>query len=337
MLSQTNISLPPGVKDSLPDEANKIEQIEYSILSVLERQGYARVITPFIEYLDVLSIGLGNDLKEKVFKFIDPASGRVVAIRPDITPQIARLIATRMRDYKLPIRVCYNEKIFRYQEPRSGRPREVQQIGAELITKEPSLEADAEIITMAINSLKSLGLKDFKIDIGEVGFVRGMVDSLSVSDKEKTAIKDAIALKDSTALEAFVNSMGKKISDKTKREIKLIPSLFGDEEVVERAQSIAFNKQAKTAVANLSKVLKILMKKGFKKFITLDLAEMRGFDYYTGIIFEGFARGVGKAIMAGGRYDNLMKKYGYPCAAVGFAFDVENTVTAMGVTKIENV
>jgi len=120
-----NISLPPGVKDSLPDEASTIENIEKTILSVMEQCGFQRVITPFLEYLDVLSIGLGADLRDKVFKFIDPATGKIVAIRPDITPQIARVVATRMRDYKLPLRICYNEKIFRYQEPRSGRPREI--------------------------------------------------------------------------------------------------------------------------------------------------------------------------------------------------------------------
>lgn len=329
MATQPNISLPPGVKDSLPDEASTIENIEKTILSAMEQCGFQRVITPFLEYLDVLSIGLGADLRDKVFKFIDPATGKIVAIRPDITPQIARVVATRMRDYKLPLRICYNEKIFRYQEPRSGRPREIQQIGAELITNKNTPDADAEIITIAINSLKGLGLKDFKIDIGEVGFVKGCIDNLKIDDKERGNIKNAIALKDGSALEAILNNLGKKVGDKDKKAIKLIPSLFGGEEILEKALSIAFNKQAKTAVENLSKILQILNKKGFKKFITFDMAEIRGFDYYTGIIFEGFAQGVGKAIVAGGRYDSLMQKYGYPCAAIGFAFDVENVVAAL--------
>lgn len=329
MATQPNISLPPGVKDSLPDEAEKIERIEECILKVLERCGFKRVITPFLEYLDVLSIGLGDDLKEKVFKFIDPISGRIVAVRPDITPQIARIVATRMRDYKLPIRLCYNEKVFRYQEPRIGRPREVQQIGAELITKEPSPEADAEVIIIAINSLKGLGLKDFKIDIGEAGFVRGMLNATMLDDKEKGRIKDAIALKDGSALEAILDSLGDKITNKYKKVLKTIPSLFGGKEVLEKASSIAEGRQAKMAVANLSNILKILGTKEFQKFITFDLAEMRGFDYYTGIVFEGFAMGLGKAIMSGGRYDNLMQNYGYPCAAIGFAFDVDNIVAAM--------
>lgn len=324
-----NISLPAGVKDSLPDEAEKIERIENSILSVLEKRGFKRVITPFLEYLDVLSIGLGTELRDRVFKFIDPASGRVVAVRPDITPQIARVVATRMRDYKLPLRICYSEKVVRYQEPRSGKPREIQQIGAELITKEPSPQVAAEMIVIAIKSLQSLGLKDFKIDIGEVGFVRCMLDSLAISRKERAGIKEAVALKDGSTLESLLDTLGKKVAVKERNAIEAIPSLFGGEEVLGKASSMALNRQAKDSVENLSKVLKILASKGVKKFITIDLAEMRGFDYYTGIIFEGFAKGMGKALMTGGRYDTLMEKYGYPCAAIGFAFDVENVVAAL--------
>lgn len=329
MLNQTNISLPAGVKDSLPDEADRIEKIEKCILSVMENCGFRRVITPFLEYLDVLSIGLGADLRDKVFKFIDPASGRVVAIRPDITPQIARVVATRMRDYRLPLRVCYNEKVFRYQEPRSGRPREIQQIGAELITKKPSPEADAEVIVTAIKALKGLRIKDFKIDIGNVGFVRGILDSLATGDEEKERIKNAIALKDGSELEKILDGLGRDATDRDKKALGIITSLFGGNEVLEKALNIAFNKQARVAVENLARVLKILDAKGFKRFITIDMAEIRGFDYYTGIIFEGFAKGAGKAIMAGGRYDSLMQKYGYPCAAVGFAFDIENIAATM--------
>lgn len=328
MPTQPNISLPPGVKDSLPHEAYKIEQAEDCIMSVLEKSGFKRVITPFFEYLDVLSIGLGSDLRDRVFKFIDPVSGKVIAIRPDITPQIARVVATRMRDYKLPLKLCYNEKIFRYQEQRSGRPKEIQQIGAELITKKQSWKADADIIGMAIAGLKSLGLKNFTIDLGDAGFVRGMLDNPMLNDKGKADVKNAIALKDSSALEALLDKLD-RINVKYKNALKTIPSLFGGKEVLEKALSIADNEQAKAAVLNLFKIYKILHAKNLSRFITFDLAEMRGFDYYTGVIFEGFAKGVGMAIMTGGRYDNLMGKYGYSCAAVGFAFDVENVVQAL--------
>lgn len=329
--NQPNISLPQGVKDSLPDEARKITIVEQGIISVLEKCGFKRIITPYLEYLDVLCIGLGTELKDKVFKFIDPVSGKVVAIRPDITPQIARIVATRMRDCALPLKICYSEKVLRYQEHRSGKPREIQQIGAELITKKPSYEADAEILTAAINALIDLGIKDFKIDIGNVGFVKAVLDNLKLDDKDKATIKDAIALKDRTTLETILDKLGNKLTNKHKKTINIIPSLFGrGKEVIELALSnIINNKQAKIVAEDLLKLLNTLETRGLKKFITIDLSEIRGFDYYTGIIFEGFANGVGKAIMTGGRYDNLMQRYGYPCAAVGFAFDVENIVTVM--------
>jgi ATP phosphoribosyltransferase regulatory subunit len=123
--------------------------------------------------------------------------------------------------------------------------------------------------------------------------------------------------------------LGNKAASKYKKALKIIPSLFGGKEVLKKASSIAEGEQAKMAVENLSQILKVVDAKRLTQFITFDLAEMRGFDYYTGIIFEGFARGVGKAIMTGGRYDNLMQKYGYPCAAIGFAFDVGNVVAAI--------
>ena len=155
------------------------------------------------------------------------------------------------------------------------------------------------------------------------------MDSLATGDEEKERIKNAIALKDGSELAKILDGLGRDATDRDKKALGVITSLFGGKEVLEKALSIAFNKQARVAVENLARVLKILDAKGFKRFITIDMAEIRGFDYYTGIIFEGFAKGAGKAIMAGGRYDSLMQKYGYPCAAVGFAFDIENIAATM--------
>jgi len=160
------ISLPQGVRDILPEETGNIGAVESGILSVFERHGFKRVITPLLEYVDVLLLGVGENLKDRVLKFIDPSTGRVVAIRPDITPQIARVVATRMRDYPLPLKLCYSANVIRYAEPRRAKMSEVLQVGAECITGESSPKADAEMILMAIEALKKAGLKDFKIDIG---------------------------------------------------------------------------------------------------------------------------------------------------------------------------
>lgn len=328
MKSSPTISLPQGVRDILPEEARVIGRVESGILSVFEKFGFERVITPLLEYVEVLSLGMGENLKDRVLKFIDPSTGKIVAIRPDITAQIARVASTRMRQSPLPIKLCYNENVLRYQE--DGKSREVLQVGAELISKDGLPDYDAEMIIMAIEALNELGLKDFKIDIGDVGFLRTVLERLDIKDSEKKLIKEAIAIKDSSGVEALLNGLDRKVSSEDKNLLVNLTTLYGEEEVIERASS--FTKDASTlkALEKLQKVLELVTKKGFKGSVTIDLGEVRGFDYYTGIIFEGFASGVGKPILGGGRYDTLLEKYGYPCAATGFAFDVENLVCALG-------
>jgi ATP phosphoribosyltransferase regulatory subunit len=327
------ISLPQGVRDILPEDALGIGVVETKILSIFSRYGFKRVITPLLEYVDVLSLGMGDNLKDRVLKFIDPSTGRVVAIRPDITPQIARIAATRMRDYPLPLKLCYNASVLRYHDNRDGRRSEVLQVGAEFIAKESSPEADAEMIIIAAEALCELGLKDFKIDIGDVGFLRAVFDGLNLSEPEKKLVKEAIGIKDSSGLDQIINSLGGKIS-KADRELLLnLTTFYGEDEVIKKASAFvgkSGSSAASRSLENLKCVFSIVANKGFKDFVTIDLGEVRGFDYYPGIIFEGFARGVGKSILSGGRYDNLLGKYGFDMAATGFAFDVENIITALG-------
>lgn len=329
MKIHTAISLPQGVRDILPEESRKISAVEAGILREFERYGFQKVITPLLEYVEVLSLGVGENLRDRVLKFIDPSTGRVVALRPDITPQIARVVATRMRDYELPLRLCYNENVLRYEEPKEGKSREVLQIGAEYISSSASPEADAEMITMAIESLKGLGLESFKIDIGDVGFLRSILEKLPVESAQRSLIKEAIAIKDTSGLEEILTDLGTKVSGEDRKILLNLTTLYGEEEVLKKASAFAVGPETRSSIENLRKIIDIIAKKGLKDFVTIDLGEVRGFDYYTGIIFEGFASGVGKPILSGGRYDTLMEKYGYRAAATGFAFDVEHIVSAL--------
>lgn len=327
------ISLPQGVRDILPDEAEKIGIVESGILAVFARRGFQRVITPLLEYVDTLSIGMGEELKERVLKFIDPSTGRVIAIRPDITAQIARLTATRMREMPLPLKLCYNENVLRLSEPRDGKSREVLQLGAEFISAKASPEADAAMISMAIESLLGIKLKSFKIDIGDVGFLKSVLDTLKLADQERRAVKEAIAIKDTSGLSAVLADCAAPVNEGDRALLVALTTLYGEEEVIEKAASYTTNPAAHERLDNLRAVVDIITQNGHGTYITLDLGEMRGFDYYTGMIFEGFAAGVGKAILSGGRYDNLLARYGYPAAATGFAFDVENIVGALGAGR----
>lgn len=321
------ITLPQGVRDILPDEARKIALVEDSALGVFSSHGFERVITPLLEYVDVLTLGMGSNLKDRVLKFIEPSTGRIMAIRPDITPQIARVAATRLKGSKLPLKLCYSENILRCDE--SGKSKEVIQTGAEYITAGPAPETDAEMVVMAIEAIKKTGLKDFKIDIGDVGFLRAILGGLKITDKDKGLIKQSIAKKDSSALERQLDGLGNSLSKREKGLLMNLTTLYGEADIIEKAKDSANDKKTSASLEYLGSVTKILENRGFTGHITIDLGEVRGFDYYTGIIFEGFARGIGSPILSGGRYDTLLEKYGYPSAATGFAFDIESIVAAL--------
>ncbi len=328
MKETPSISLPPGVRDILPEEADRIKSVERRILDVFEGHGFSRVFTPLLEYLDVLSLGMGEGLKDKVLKFVDPSTGRLVAIRPDITPQVARLAATRMRSAPLPLKICYNEGVIRNCRPGENREREILQIGAEYISKARSNEADGLMICMAIEGLLAAGVKDFKLDIGDVGFLRSVFDSLKLREKELAPVKDAVARKDSSGLDAAIAGLGGKISGRQRKTLLELTSFYGEEEVIDRAYGFASG-AGKASLDNLKAVWRIIARRGYRAHVTIDLGEVRGFDYYTGIIFEGFAKGFGKSILSGGRYDTLLERYGYKAAAIGFAFDIETLVDAL--------
>lgn len=321
------VSLPPGVKDFLPIEAEEISRIESAILSVFKKHGFKRVITPALEYADVLALGVGETLMSKVLKFIDPSTGRVIALRPDITPQVARLVATRMRDESLPLKLCYTENAIRYAEGARAKAREILQIGAEHISKEASPEIDAGMVVMAVECLKKAGIKNFKIDIGDVGFVRQVLNGLKVSEAARKNITELVAKKDSSGLSSLIKGIGKAISQRERDMLISLTQLYGEKEVVSKAASLVKDPSAQAMLKYLKKVLDIIYKKGFGKYVTIDLGEVRGFDYYTGMIFEAFSPGVGSPLLSGGRYDTLISNYGYKVKASGFAFDAENLIS----------
>ncbi len=322
------ISLPHGVRDILPEEARKISEVEAKVLPVFESHGFEGIRTPMLEYVDVLSLGMGKGLQDQAIKFIDPSTGRVVAMRPDTTAQIARVVATRMRNYPFPIKLCYNQNVVRYPGSQNSKSREIQQIGAEYFSADTTPEADADMISMAITALKALGLENFKVDIGDVAFLRSILDHLEISEEEQAGIKNAIAIKDSSALSILLDKVS-GISDTDRTLLINLTTFYGEGEVLERAAELVKGEPAEAVLENLKRIYSLVCSSGHSENVTIDLGEVRGFDYYTGTIFEGFASGVGSAIFSGGRYDNLLEKYGQSASATGFAFDVENIVAAL--------
>jgi len=325
-MTQPEIALPRGVSDFLPDTTSKIGYIEGRIRRVFELWGFRRVITPKLEYEDVLSLGMGDQLKGKTYRFDDRQSGRLLAFPPDITPQIARIVASRLATWPLPHRISYSGRVLRQTEIQAGRSRELFQSGVELIGLD-SPEADAELVVMAIEVLQNLGFEKFKIDLGQVEFCRGIMAASGLQGETLRQLQQAVSSKDSSAVARILEQ--NQLSDAVKQELTALPRLFGGCEVVAEARKLVRNERSIAALDNLSKVLEILTMHGVSDYLTVDLGETRGLDYHTGLTFEGFVQGLGEAVCSGGRYDTLTARYGFDAPATGFTFNVLNLLQAL--------
>ncbi|MBI2528099.1 MAG: ATP phosphoribosyltransferase regulatory subunit [Candidatus Rokubacteria bacterium] len=318
--------LPKGVKIYLPDEAAQKRAVEERLLGVFRRWGYREVVTPTYEYFDVLSQGTDHDLREGMFKMVDRESGRLLALRADITPQIARIVATRMRDEPTPLRLAYVTNVFRYDEPHVGRYREFYQAGVELVGL-PNPEGDAEMIAMTVEGLRVLGLERFQLDVGQTDFFRGILEDLAVDEVTAHRLRSALSRKDVSALERRVGELSAPAA--VTELLLALPSLYGRGEVLERAERLVKNARSEAALANLAEVYRLLRLYGLADAVLLDLGEVRGFDYYSGVHFEAYVTGLGAALAGGGRYDQMLGRFGYDCPATGFAFEVGRALLAM--------
>ncbi|MBI5628364.1 MAG: ATP phosphoribosyltransferase regulatory subunit, partial [Candidatus Rokubacteria bacterium] len=203
--------LPKGAKIYLPDEAARKRFVEGRLWSVFSQWGYREVVAPSYEYFDVLSLGTDQDLQEKMFKLVDRETGRMLALRADVTPQIARIVATRLRDAPKPLRLAYVTNVFRYDDPQVGRYREFFQAGVELVGLEKP-EADAEMISMAVEGLKALGLGRFQIDVGQVEFFRGILEEIRADGAIARTLRDALGRKDASTMERLVSEMAPPVA-----------------------------------------------------------------------------------------------------------------------------
>lgn len=325
-ITKPDISLPRGVSDFLPDAAAKIGYIEGRIRRVFELWGFSRVITPKLEYEDVLSIGMGDELKGRTYRFDDRQSGRLLAFPPDITPQIARIVATRLNGWPLPHRISYSGRVLRQTEIQAGRSREIFQSGVELIGLD-SPEADAEMVAMAVEALQGLGFDNFKIDMGQVEFCRGIMTASGLQGQPLRELQQAVARKDTSAVAKILSE--NSVPEASRREISALPRLFGGREVLDQARRVVTNSRSCAALDNLCQVLDILEIHGVSDYLTIDLGETRGLEYHTGITFEGFVSGLGEPVCSGGRYDNLTARYGFQAPATGFTFNVLSLLQAL--------
>jgi len=216
--------------------------------------------------------------------------------------------------------------VLRQTEIQAGRSREIFQSGVELIGLD-SPEADAEMVAMAVEALQNLGLVDFKIDMGQVEFCRGVMAASGLEGQSLHELQQAVARKDASAVAKIIAE--NNIPEASQKEISALPRLFGGREVLDEARRVVTNSRSRAALENLCQVLEILDIHGVCEHLTIDLGETRGLDYHTGITFEGFVAGLGESVCSGGRYDNLTGRYGFQAPATGFTFNVLSLLQAL--------
>lgn len=305
---------PPGTRDFLPEEARSMDRVSNVLLEEFSRWGYDKVVTPSMDYLDVFLL---SSESSELFKSSGSGTGETLSFRSDFTPQIGRLSSTLMNSLVLPYKFSYCGQVARNSDPVTGRPREIWQAGAELVGPE-SPEGDAELIIMGIEALKRIGVKNFKVDIGNVEFFRGIVSDIEPAVRKK--IEEFILRKDSSGLDIFLKEIA--ISKEKKEIISSLPFIFGEKSVISKAWKMAGNEVSVEALETLERVISYIKAYRLDKYITIDLGEIRGLNYYSGIIFECFSPHEGYEIFGGGRYNNLIGAFGKKCAGAGFAVNL---------------
>lgn len=323
MISSRFGRLAPGVRDVLPAEAYRMRSLKEAFSTLVESWGYQEVVTPTFEYIENLA---SEELQEEnFFKFLD-RQGHLMALRPDMTRPIARLVATRMKGVTPPLRLHYLANVFNYEQPQVGRQREFYQAGVELIGYSSS-EADAEVVALVTEYLLQTGLDDFQIGIGNVGIFHGLVKQLNLSKEEAQNLKEALGNKDFVQVEGLLMQHA-ATPEEARRAIDLI-ELRGGPEILDKAMELVQEGPASSALNNLRQLYSCLKDYGVEGYITLDLGLLRGLDYYTGLVFEGYSVAMGFPICGGGRYNQLLAHFGYSMPATGFAVNLDRVLITL--------
>ncbi|NMM65570.1 ATP phosphoribosyltransferase regulatory subunit [Clostridium sp. P21] len=319
--------IPEGTKDTLFEECSRKVAIESILRKTYIHSGFLEVKSPTLEFYDVFS-GEDHTLpQEKMYKLFDN-HGRILVLRPDMTTPIARIAATKLKEVTHPLRLCYTSDVYRVNESLNGKNSEITQSGIEIIGVK-SLKADAEAIITGITALINCGVEDFKIELGHAEFFKAIIEDVLINDEEKEKLRVYIENKNFTALCEFLDRNKNSMDENTLKILKELPKLFGNMDILDVACTYIDNQKALEAINNIKVVYEIIKDAGLGGYVSVDLGMVHYLNYYTGIIFRGYAEGVGGNILSGGRYDNLIKQFGQQQEATGFAVNVDSIIRAL--------
>lgn len=330
-MSKELLHTPEGVRDVYGKECARKLTIENKINNIFNLYGFHNVQTPTFEFFDIFNKERGSVPSKNLYKFFD-REGNTLVLRPDLTPSIARIAAKNYMDANVPIKLCYNANTYINNSELQGKLKEITQLGCELIGDD-SVEADAEMVALVVNSLKSAGFDKFLVEIGQVDFYKGLLEECGFEDDVEEELRVRIENKNFFGVEELLDS--KDIPSNVKDTFLKLPSLFGSSDVLDKAKELATNEKSLKAIEKLEKVYSILVDYGVADYISFDLGMLSNFNYYTGIIFKAYTYGTGDAIVAGGRYDKLLSQFGKDSAAIGFAVYMDQLLMAMSSQKME--
>ncbi|MGM9518507.1 ATP phosphoribosyltransferase regulatory subunit [Acidaminococcus timonensis] len=319
----TVLRIPYGTRDILPGEARAKREIEDKIANNFLSWGYDEAITPTFEYADTFALS-GAGISEESMRFMD-RSNRTLMLRSEMTTPLARMVATRLKNDKGVKRLFYIANVFRHEETQAGRQCEFSQAGIELIGAEAPM-ADAEVLALAVESLKAAGLQDFLISIGHSGFLAGLMEDAKLTKKQADFVKSMILSHNAVGLEEAAERF---IPKPLKDMFRDLLYLQGGRDLLDSLEARVTNPKSLDALKNLKAIYKLAESYGVAPYLSFDLSLIRNFDYYTGMVFEAYAPQIGFNICGGGRYDHMMEAFGDPEPATGFAMGIDRIILSL--------
>lgn len=320
---------PAGVRDYLPHAVTRLRRIEQQVLACMDRWGYRQIMTPTMEYYDTVGVASSTS-DQKLFKLLNNR-GTTMVLRSDITAPIARVVASLLKEERLPIRLSYHANVFRAIEEEAGREAEFFQTGVELVGDD-SPEADAEVVALAIESLQAAGVEQFRIALGHVGFLNGLLEEVlpeRVEDQEN--LKHDLLNRDYVGYRNTISAL--QLNESQRIKLEGILRLRGGREICEQALELSGNPLARSSIDHLCKVWEVLEAYDVSEHVLIDLTMIGDFSYYTGMTFEGYAAEIGSPVANGGRYDKLLQQFGRNIPATGFALKTNRILDGVRVEE----
>ena len=313
--------LPEGIDEVLPPRAQQLDQLCRQLIDQFASWGYELVMPPLVEYLNSLLVGTGEDLELQTFKLTDQLTGRMMGIRADTTPQVARIDAHNLKR-DVPVRLCYVGSVLHTRPAAHGGTRCPLQIGAELYGHS-GVESDAEILSLLLQTLNSCGLKTVHVDLGHVGIYRELINTIGISAEQESVLFDALQRKATAELEVAVKNWS--IRRQQAAMLLALLELNGDSRVLADARRLLARagKRVSNCIDELERIAELTQAQSLVAPLYFDLAELRGYHYHTGMMFSAYIPGQGQEIARGGRYDDVGRAFGRARPAAGFSADIK--------------